>query len=290
MSDIKWIKVMTDMFDNRKIKQIETLPEGDAIIVIWLKLLCLAGNVNEQGLVYFTKEIPYTEEMMATEFKRPINTVRLALRTFEQFEMVEIIDDIIMISNWEKYQNIEGMDKVREQNRLRAQKYRAKQKAIAQNENNVTRNVTVTESNAIEEDKEKEKEKEEDKELEIDIEENINGEPAPSFSQVVELYSSICVSYPRLRGLSELRKKRLKTLFRKKYKISDFETAFKKAEASDFMKGKNDRGWSAKFDWMINDANFPKILEGNYDNRKSYSSNVTPSKEDIYANFLAKED
>lgn len=160
MSDIKWIKVMTDMFDNRKIKQIETLPEGDSIIVIWLKLLCLAGNVNEQGLIYFTKEIPYTEEMMATEFNRPVNTVRLALKTFEEFQMIEIIDNIIMVSNWEKYQNIEGMDKVREQTRRRVAKHREKQKLLLEKNSNVTCNVTVTKSNATDKEEEKEIEKE----------------------------------------------------------------------------------------------------------------------------------
>lgn len=274
MSDIKWIKVVTDMFDNRKIKQIETLPEGDAIIVIWLKLLCLAGNVNEQGLVYFTKEIPYTEEMMSTEFHRPINTVRLALKTFEQFGMIEIINDIIMISNWEKYQNIEGLDKVREQTRLRVQKHRAKQKLLACNDSNVTGNVTVTKSNATEE--------ELDKEIETDIDiegENRNKESlSSSYRQVLELYSSICVSYPKLRSLSESRKKAIRARL-STYSMADFETVFRKAEASDFMKGKNKRDWRANFDWMMKDANFGKILEGTYDTYKAQDIQKDPQVE-----------
>ena len=56
MADIKWIKIVTDMFDNRKIRQIECLPDGDSIIVIWMKLLCLAGQTNDNGMVYFTKD------------------------------------------------------------------------------------------------------------------------------------------------------------------------------------------------------------------------------------------
>ena len=124
MSDVKWIKMATNIFDNRKIRQIESLPDGDAIIVIWMKLLCLAGNINDSGMVYFTKEIPYTEQMMATQFNRPLATVQMAMRTFEQFGMIEIINNVLHISNWEKYQNIEGMDKIREQNRIRKQKQR----------------------------------------------------------------------------------------------------------------------------------------------------------------------
>ena len=52
MSEIKWIKLQTDIFDNRKIKQLERLPDGDTLIVIWLKILVLAGSVNVGGLVY----------------------------------------------------------------------------------------------------------------------------------------------------------------------------------------------------------------------------------------------
>ena len=79
MAEVQWIKIVTDIFDNRKIKQIEYMPEADSILVIWFKLLCLAGNINESGLLLITKDIPYTEEMLANEFKRPINTVRLEI-------------------------------------------------------------------------------------------------------------------------------------------------------------------------------------------------------------------
>ena len=111
MAEVKWIKIMTDMFDNRKIKQIETLPEGDAIIVIWVKLLCLAGNINDKGMIYLTSEIPYTEQMLSIQFNRPFPVIQLALRTFQNFKMIDIIDDILQISSWEKYQNVEGMEK-----------------------------------------------------------------------------------------------------------------------------------------------------------------------------------
>ena len=170
MADVKWIKLASDIFDNRKIRQIEALPDGDAIIVIWIKLLCLAGNINDCGLIYFTKEIPYTEEMMATQFGRPLQTVKMALQVFKSFKMIEIERDILHIANWERYQNIDGMDRIREQNRIRKQKERER-KRIAQNEYEkglecVTCHVTVTESHATEEDKEKERDKEGDKEKE----------------------------------------------------------------------------------------------------------------------------
>ena len=158
MSEIKWIKLAADVFDNRKIRQIEALPDGDSVIIIWFKILCLAGNINDNGLVYFTEDVPYTEEMLATAFNRPLNIVRLALQTFEQFKMIEVVDDIIRVSNWDRYQNIAGMERVREQTRARVAKHREQKKL----ECNVTCNVTERYSNAtdIEEDIDIEKEKE----------------------------------------------------------------------------------------------------------------------------------
>ena len=97
MADVKWIKMSTSIFDNRKIRIIESLTEGNAVIVIWLKLLCLAGNINDCGMIYFTKEIPYTEQMLSTQFNTPLTTIQLAIKTFEQFGMIEIINDMLHI-------------------------------------------------------------------------------------------------------------------------------------------------------------------------------------------------
>lgn len=87
-----------------------------------------------------------------------------------------------------------------------------------------------------------------------------------SCQQIVDLYNSTCKSFPSVRSLSEARKKailaRLKT-----YTVEDFKTVFQNAEASSFLKGRNDRNWSANFDWMISDKNMAKIIEGNYADR-----------------------
>lgn len=157
MAEIKWIKIVTDIFDDEKILLIESLPDGDSIIVCWFKLLCLAGKQNNSGVLMLNDRVAYTEEMLATVFRRPIQTVRLALETFEQFGMVEIFNGAITIPNWGKHQNVEGIEKVRGQARERVSRYRERQKLLS--ESNVTRNVTVTECNAIEEEKEEDKKK-----------------------------------------------------------------------------------------------------------------------------------
>ncbi len=159
MAEVNWIKITTGIFDDEKIKLIDALPENDAIFVIWIKLLILAGKANENGAIYLNEDIPYTDEMLATIFHRPLNTVRLALKTFQQFKMIEIKQSAIQIVNWEKHQNVEGLDRIREQNRIRQQKHRQKQIE----DNTVTlSNVTVTEQTRIDKTRLEENRKEEE--------------------------------------------------------------------------------------------------------------------------------
>lgn len=157
MAEVKWIKITTDIFDDEKVLLIESLPERDSLLVIWFKLLCMAGRQNNSGVFMLNDRIAYTDEMLATIFRRPLNTVRLALTTFESYGMIEIIDNVITIPKWEKHQNIDGMEKIKEQNRARVAKHREKQKLLAVG--NVTSNVTVTECNGIDKEEEKEKNK-----------------------------------------------------------------------------------------------------------------------------------
>lgn len=152
MADVKWIKLMTDVFDNRKIRQIEAMPDGDTIIVIWFKLLTLAAETNDSGLVYFTADLPYTDQLLATQFNRNLQTVQLALTTFERFGMIEVVDEVIKVSNWERYQNVEGLERMREQNRLRVAKHREKKRmeAITQKDLEQAADVSEAVQNAVE--------------------------------------------------------------------------------------------------------------------------------------------
>ena len=143
MAEVKWIKIVTDVFDDEKVLMIETMPEADTIIVIWFKLLCLAGKINNGGVLFLNSRVCYTDEMLAAVFRRPINIVRLALRTFEEFGMIELLDGVIAIPNWEKHQSKEGLDRIQEKNRERQKKFKTKQKLLAANpESNVIGNVT----------------------------------------------------------------------------------------------------------------------------------------------------
>ena len=250
MADVKWIKITTDIFDDEKILLIEAMPSADSIIVIWFKLLALAGKQNNDGVFMMSHRIAYTDEMLATIFRRDINTVRLALSSFEKLGMIEIVNDVITIPNWNKHQSLDSYEKKKERDRLYQAERRTKQRLLAEKSSDTSSDVAVSE-----EDKEREKEKERDKESN-----------RTDFQSVVDLFHSICVSFPKVRSLSDARKKAIKARLNT-YTMEDFKTVFENAEASSLLKGSNDRNWSANFDWLIADKNIAKVLEGNYADR-----------------------
>ena len=159
MADVKWIKLATDVFDDEKILLIESLPEADSIIVIWFKLLCLAGKQNNSGVFVMGNAIPYTDKMLATIFRRKESTVKLALETFEQFGMVELIDDVITIPNWNKHQSLDSYEKKKERDRLYQAERRAMQKAIAQKSSDKSSDIVISEEDKIRKEEEQKENK-----------------------------------------------------------------------------------------------------------------------------------
>lgn len=274
MSDVKWIKIATDIFNNRKIKQIDRMPDGDSILVLWIKLLCLAGTINNDGILSLTQEVPYDVPMLAYEFRRHESVIENALATFERYGMIYKENGFYIVANWEKYQNAEKLEHIRELGRERTARHREKLRrendvTLPSRYSNVTQNVTQALQprycNAI--DKDIDKDKELDKELEEEKEEKEEKKDLTNYPKIIGMYNDTCVSFPRVNHLSDARKKAIKARL-KKYSEADFQLLFEKAEASDFLKGQNNRNWSATFDWLIKDTNMGKVLDGNYDNRQ----------------------
>ena len=262
MPEVKWIKITTDMFDNRKIKHIRKLPEGNNIVLIWVMLLTMAGKCNAGGMIFLTENIPYTTKMLADELDFEENVVIVALKALEEFGMIYTNENVLAISGWDEHQNIEGMEKIREQNRQRQARFKTKQKLLL---GNVTDNVISRDGNATEEEKEKIKDKEKEK-----IQYNV----------VVDDYNRICSNLPKVTALSDARKKAIKARINK-YGCDGVMKAFRKASESDFLNGTNGRNWRANFDWIMKDANMAKILDGNYDNRGQAEGNDYFSKNGI---------
>lgn len=155
MTDVKWIKIVTDIFDDEKIILLEQMPNGDGLVVIWFKLLCLAGKMNNHGVLMINGRIPYTEDMLAAIFRRPITTVRLALQAFEDFEMIERVSGTVTIPNWDKHQNLDALEKKREYQKNLMRERRAQQRALCESNSEANSEANVSSS---EEEKELEKE------------------------------------------------------------------------------------------------------------------------------------
>lgn len=100
MAEVKWVKLTTDMFDNRKIKHLRRLPEGNSIVLIWVMLLTMAGRCNSGGMIFLTENIPYTPKMLADELDFEESTVALALKALEQLDMIVTDDGFFSIAGW----------------------------------------------------------------------------------------------------------------------------------------------------------------------------------------------
>jgi predicted phage replisome organizer len=158
-SNMIQIGSLTTMFDDEKIRLIESMPDRDTILVIWIKILTQAGKCNATGCLLLNENIPYTDEMLSTIFDRPLNTIRMALEVFKNFGMIELNANVIYVSNWEKHQNLEGMEKIRQQTKARVAKFREnKQQRLNSGNCNAFSNVTVTQCNATDIDIDIEKE------------------------------------------------------------------------------------------------------------------------------------
>ena len=231
MSGVKWIKIVVDIFDDEKVKLIEELPNGDAVIVIWFKLLCLAGRCNRGGMLMLTDIIPYTDEMLAVIFRKKASEVRQALQVFEEFGMIEIVNDAITIPKWGEYQSEDKLAEKRAQNAERQRIYR--EKLLEQHD--------APEGKAERQNK---------------------------YQWLIDAWNNTMPSnIPRLRSIDSNRKKKTDSRI-EAYGRDTILEAISIAEKSDFLMGRKEKFMrSFSFDWFIGPENFKKVLEGNYNNR-----------------------
>jgi predicted phage replisome organizer len=167
-NDVKWIRMMVGMFDGMSFKKIKRAKIGgesyrDKLTAVWFELMDFAGKCNHDGAFIGTNEIPFTDlSDIATMIDRDDDELELCMAFFLREGMVTIIDDVYSLTNWAMYQNKDGLDRIREQTRLRVAKHRESKKLLG---GSVTGSVTVTQSNATDKeiDIDKDIEKEEDK-------------------------------------------------------------------------------------------------------------------------------
>nr|DAF56794.1 MAG TPA: replisome organizer [Siphoviridae sp. ctKFk2] len=211
MAEVKWIKIATDIFDDEKILLIESLPDAYAIITVWFKLLCLAGKKNNGGVFLMNDKIPYTDKMLATIFRMNESTVKLALNAFEQFKMIEIVEGIITIPNWNKHQTLDAYERKKERDRLYQEERRAKQRALIEKSPDKSSERT---SDVAVSDIDKEEDKEKDNNIYV------------PYKEIITYLNE--KTGKKLRWDVKSNQKEIKARFNEGYTLDDFKTVIDK--------------------------------------------------------------
>lgn len=254
-----WLKLKENFFQDKTIKKLRKIAGGDTYTVIYLKLMLL--GLKDGGKLFFDGVENSFHEELALEIDEDSENVKFTLMFLEKTGLLEEINESELFLTRMPEMIGSETDKAELMRRKRAQNR-------VQSGNNVTGalpGVTLCYTEI-----EKEKDKEIDTEIEREKDGTADEPPAPPrppvpYEAIKDFYNQVCVSFPRCTTMSESRKKAIKARFTSGYTLEDFKKVFVKAEGSSFLKGRNDRNWTATFDWMIKDGNMAKILEGNYD-------------------------
>ena len=183
MAEVQWIKLYIDMFDRRKINKIRRLPDGDKILLFWVMLLATAGKCNAGGMIYITERVPFTKEDLADEFDFETATIELALKAFEELDMIDVFDDgFISVRNWEKYQSADKLAEIRAKDRERKRLKRVQAKALLEESTDVYGKSTDVPHIEVEVEKEQEKD--------LDIFTTTTTEAAPTLTEVYMYFRS----------------------------------------------------------------------------------------------------
>lgn len=251
-----WLKLQEDFFGQKEIKSLRKIAGGDTYTIIYLKMLLrsLSGN----GVLYYDGiEKDFVTEL-ALDIDEEEENVAITVQYLKAKNiLVELNEDEFLLTTCEEMVGSETASTRRS-------------RLCRKNKNLLQCNTNATNSNGekeIEIEKDTEEDTEEDN-TNLLIEQSIPEAKRVSYQQIADMYNDTCVSFPRLITLSDKRKKAIKARL-KTYSVDDFKRLFEKAEASNFLKGANERNWSAGFDWLIKDSNMAKVLVGNYDNKKA---------------------
>ena len=256
-----WLKLPNGFFSQKEIKRLRKIAGGDTYTIIYLKMLL--ASLSDNGVLYFDGvEDDFIAELALDIDEEEENVAITVQYLMKQNILVPLSEEEFLLTTCAEMVGSETASAAR------VRELRKRRKLLQCN-------TAVTDGNT-------EIEKEIETDIEIEKEEEPEGNKAPpevkkiDYQLIADMYNDTCVSFPRVKSLSEKRKKAIKARL-KQYTVEDFQTLFTKAEASSFLKGGNDRDWSANFDWLIMDSNMAKVLSGNYDSKPKKPAAVTKS-------------
>ena len=243
-----WLKLKEDFFTQKYVKALRRLPDGDSLTIIYLKMQLL--TLNTSGKLPFEHIMPNCESEIALTIDEDENKVRFAIEALINMGIIEKLDndDLYLLCMSELIGSESDSAK-------RVREFRKRNKALQCNEK-VTADIEI---------------------IDKDIENTLlsvgtdSGEPI-NYKNIVSLFNEICVSLPKIKNLSDNRKRNIKKANEKLN--GDFESFFKKVENSDFLTGRKGNWNCCGFDWIMKPQNLIKIIEGNYDNKTQQSRNT----------------
>jgi len=245
-----WIK-LKDSFMTSDTVDFLMSQKGGANYVVLYQMICLK-TINTQGLL--ARQIgevivPYNIDKIYRDCKYfEKDTIIVALELYKKLGLIyENNDKYLQIIGFEKL--VGGETKWAEKQR----DYRKKQDTLSDTLSDPLSDkridIKILDTRY--------------KDIDINTKIKDNTSCQQSCQEVVDLYNSICLSFPKCSKLSEARKKAIKARLNT-YSLEEIKKAFEIVESNEFLKGKNDRNWSANFDWTMKDANMAKIIDGNY--------------------------
>lgn len=241
-----WLQMRKDFFNDKRVKKLRKIAGGDTYTIIYLKMMLY--SLEKEGVLEFEGVEKSLAEEIALVLDEDADNVQIAVNFLIQCGLlVDMGNNQYFLREVAENLGSEGASA------KRVRDYRERQKALQCN-------ADVTEVKQIGNVEKRIEEKR--------IEDKRTEDKRINYLKIIDMYNATCVSFPKVTSLSQARKKAISARL-KTFSLEQMQLMFEKAEASDFLKGKNDRNWSATFDWMLKDSNMAKILDGNYDNRGS---------------------
>ena len=274
-----YLKLKENFFDSDELILLESQPDGYLYSNILLKLYL--RSLKNNGKLMFNERIPYNAEILSKVTRHNVAVVEKALYLFEELGLIEKLSNgaIYMLD----IQNFIGKSSTEADRKRNYRNVITDEKAMLLNDN-----VTNVGQMSQQMSDKNPPEIEIEKEIEIEIEKEREIKGKIDYQKIVNMYNDICISFSKVSKLSDARKKSIKARLNI-YNYDDFKTLFTKAEASNFLKGKNSRDWQANFDWLIKDNNMAKVLDGNYDNKSTNKpQNSVDKKYESPEEFLAR--
>ena len=268
----RWLRLMTDFFSQPRIKKLRRMKDGDTFVLIYLKMQLL--SLQADGVLFYEGVEPSFSEELALVLDESEEKVSEVIRFLESQDMlIQMEDNSFALPETQGLVGSEGYSA----ERMRRYRERKKVSLCDATGTKCDETSSLGGVNVIGDDEEERKSKRK-KRIEKD---SIN------FQQIADSFNLLCPSLPRVNRLSDARKRSISARLRGGYSVEDLDRAFKLTESSDFLTGKNDRGWRASFDWVLKESNITKILDGQYENRNGAPQ--SKAKPTGFANFQQRD-